>query len=93
MDSPGPQPPGTFRVTISDHGRSVRVPGLLAQFLALVFFLGLLVVGLIVFIPLAIIAGVVFLVTLAVVWVRLKLAKARGPNGALDGRRNVRVRG
>ncbi|MCC5824388.1 MAG: hypothetical protein LAT64_04360 [Phycisphaerales bacterium] len=92
MDSHGPQPPGTVRVTITEQGRSVRVPALLAQFLALVFFLGLLVVGLIVFIPLAIIAGVVFLITLVVVWVRLKLARARSPNGPLDGRRNVRVR-
>ncbi len=85
--------PAGFRVTFVERGgRSVRVPGLLAQALALLFFLGLVVLGLIVFIPLAIVAATVFLITAGVVWTRLKLAKARAPNGALDGRRNVRVR-
>jgi hypothetical protein len=70
----------------------VRVPGLLIQIVGLLFFLGLIAMGLIVFIPLAIIAGAIFLTTLGVVWVRVKWFQARQPNGSLDGRRNVRVR-
>jgi Flp pilus assembly protein TadB len=84
--------PAGFGVTHAERGRSIRAPSLLAQALALFFFLGLVVVGLIVFIPLAIFAGVVFLIALGVVWVRLKFARAKAPNGPLDGRRNVRVR-
>jgi hypothetical protein len=71
--------------------RSFRLPNLLVQFVALLFFLGLLVLGLVIFIPLAIFAGALFLIMLGVVWVRLKFARARQPNGPLDGRRNVRV--
>ena len=70
----------------------MRVPAVLAQFAAMLVVLGLVVVGLIVFIPLAIFAAAVFLVTAGVVWTRLKLSKARAPNGVLDGRKNVRVR-
>lgn len=97
MDPQGPTsttPPATFRVSFTESSgrRGVRVPALLVHLVALLFFLGLLAVGLIVFIPLAIVAGLVFLVTLGVVWVRVRFARARQPNGALDGRRNVRVR-
>lgn len=94
MDTRGPSTtPASFRVTYADNAsvRSFRLPNLLVQFVALLFFLGLLVLGLVIFIPLAIFAGALFLIMLGVVWVRLKFTKARQPNGPLDGRRNVRV--
>lgn len=96
MDPRGPSSPSAFRVAFGDRStgsaRSVRVPALLVQIVGLLFFLGLIALGVIVFIPLAIIAAAVFLTTLGVMWVRLKIAGAKAPNGALDGRRNVRVR-
>ncbi len=92
--SAAPVTPAPFRVTYANNAsmRSFRMPNLLVQFLALLFFLSLLVLGLIIFIPLAIFAGTLFLIWLGVVWVRLKFARAKQPNGPLDGRRNVRVR-
>lgn len=86
--------PTGFRMAFADAGtRPVRVPGVIAQALARLFFLGRVVLGLIVFIPLAIVAALALFVTLGVVWVRAKIARAKAPNGILDGRRNVRVRG
>lgn len=94
MDTRGPSTtPASFSVTYAENAsvRSFRLPNLLVQFVALLFFLGLLVLGLVIFIPLAIFAGTLFVIWLGVVWIRLKFARARQPNGPLDGRRNVRV--
>lgn len=92
MDPRGPRSPDAFRVRFTRQtGRSAGVPALLAQFVVLLIILGLIALGLIIFIPLAIIATAAFLITLGVMWVRVKLFRARQPNGSLDGRRNVRV--
>lgn len=94
MDPRGTSSPAAFRVAFSERSSSRRlpVPAILVQIAGLLFFLGLIAVGVIVFIPLAIIAAGVFLITLGVLWVRVKWFQARQPNGPLDGRRNVRVR-
>lgn len=81
MDQDARNIPAGFRVVYAERGRSVRVPALLARLLGLLIVLGLVIVGLVLF------------VTLGVVWVRAKIARAKAPNGILDGRRNVRVRG
>jgi hypothetical protein len=64
----------------------------LAVILSLIVAAGLLVVVL----PVMLVVGLIGLGLLAILWawlaVRVWLARAKAPNGALDGRRNVRVR-
>ncbi len=79
------------RPSMSGRVTTVRVPGWLAQILAIAIIAAGVVIGLLIFLPLAILAGVAFLIFLGYVWVKLKIAKARSPNGPLDGRHNVRV--
>ncbi|RMH26310.1 MAG: hypothetical protein D6692_09425 [Planctomycetota bacterium] len=76
---------------MSGRVTTVRVHGWLAQILAIAIIAAGVVIGLLIFLPLAILAGVGFLVYLGYIWVKLKIAKARSPNGPLDGRHNVRV--
>lgn len=70
---------------------SVQGPGLIAQILAILIFLGIVAALFFIIVPLAIVLLVVGLIAYA--WFRLKHAfrRARDPNGPLDGRRNVRV--
>ena len=70
---------------------TVRVPGWLARILAIAIIAGGVILGVLIFVPLAIMAGVAFLIYLGYLWVKIRIAKARSPNGSLDGRRNVRV--
>lgn len=93
MDQDARNIPAGFRVVYAERGRSVRVPALLARLLGLLIVLGLMIVRLVLFVPLAIFGALALFVTLGVVWVRAKIARAKAPNGILDGRRNVRVRG
>lgn len=92
MDPQGPRSPDAFRVRFT---RQTARPGglsvLLAQLAVLLIIMGLIVLGLIIFIPLAIFAAGAFLITLGVMWVRVKWFQIRQPNGPLDGRHNVRV--
>ena len=64
----------------------------LALILSLIVAAGLLVVVL----PVMLVAGLISLGLIGALWawmaVRAWVARARAPNGALDGRRNVRVR-
>lgn len=50
-----------------------------------------LVLGLLILVPLMLIAGAAFTVLALFGWIRAKIAGARRPNAAFDGRRNVRV--
>lgn len=83
----------------SDHpqfgpSRSVgiRAPGPIAQILSLLVFLALVAIGFVIFIPLALFAITVGLLFFIYIKVRVALTRARRPGGALDERRNVRVR-
>ncbi|MBL4699371.1 MAG: hypothetical protein JKX70_11110 [Phycisphaerales bacterium] len=77
----------------STSGRSVhfRVPGPIAQILSLLILLVLIVVGFVIFIPLAIIIIALALILFAYFKVKRAFSKSHAPNGPLDGRRNVRV--
>lgn len=77
--------------TITGRSASIRVPNWLAGILALIVIAAGVVVGLLVFLPIAIVSIGVFLVLLAAAWFRAQLARVRAPNGPLDGRHNVRV--
>lgn len=69
----------------------IRVPGLLAQIIAILIFLAIVTVLFFIIVPVAIVLFVVGLIVYA--WFRIKraLRRAHDPNGPLDGRRNVRV--
>lgn len=75
-------------------GTRVRAMGFhpLAAILSLIVAVGLLIVVM----PVMLVLGLIGLAMLAILWawlgIRAWLARARSPNGALDGRRNVRVR-
>lgn len=60
--------------------------------LALIAAFGLFVLLIPIALGLAIAAVVIVAVLWSVAWVRIKLARARRPNGMFDQRRNVRVR-
>ncbi|MEM9373276.1 MAG: hypothetical protein AAGA55_06495 [Planctomycetota bacterium] len=83
--------PRTHNRQAFPNGAAVRMPGPLAQILALVIIAALAIVGFMIFIPLLIIAGIALALFIAWNWVKLKLRRAHAPNGPLDGRRNVRV--
>jgi len=84
-------PPGVLRdrlASVRDGvGAAGRHPNVIAR-LGLLLGLG---VGAVLLIPLLIVGFVAMLVFLAALKVRVWLTGARAPNGALDGRRNVRV--
>lgn len=88
MNQPNPQ----FDQS-STTGRSVqfKAPGPIVQLLSLLILLTLIILGFIIFIPLAII--VIALAIILYTYFKLKrfFAKSHAPNGPLDGRRNVRV--
>jgi 4-hydroxybenzoate polyprenyltransferase len=88
MNQPNPQ----FG-SASTPGRSVqfKVGGPIAQILSLLILLALIVVGFIIFIPLAIIIIVLALILFAYFKIKRAFSKSHAPNGPLDGRRNVRV--
>ena len=88
MNQPNPQ----FSQSIPG-GRSAqfKVGGPIAQILTLLILLVLIVVGFVIFIPLAIIIIVFALILLAYFKVKRAFSKSHAPNGPLDGRRNVRV--
>lgn len=52
----------------------------------------LIAIGLVVIVPIALIAMIGAVVLLSARWARRRLLALRSPNGPLDGRRNVRVR-
>jgi Flp pilus assembly protein TadB len=70
---------------------TIRVPGPLAQLLALAIIVALAALGVLIAIPLLLIGAALLLIFLGVTWVRLKIRRAKAPNGPLDGRHNVRV--
>lgn len=76
---------------INNRQATIRVPGPLAQALALLCIAVFAVLGVLIAIPLLIVGAVLLLGFLAVTWVRIKLRRAKAPNGPLDGRHNVRV--
>ena len=82
---------GSFCVGDGCRVTTVRVPDWLARILAIAIIAGGVILGVLIFVPLAIMAGVAFLIYLGYLWVKIRIAKARSPNGSLDGRRNVRV--
>lgn len=74
-------------------GQSVRIKpsGPIAQILSILIVLALLVIGILVFIPLIVIAIVLGLIFIAYFKIKRAFSRAHNPNGPLDGRRNVRV--
>jgi len=94
QDSTGP-----FRVVFTQAGgRAGRVvsfaqrqPGWVTRAAAWALILATLALAAIVIIPLMVLALAAFLVLALIGWARSLFAGARRPNGALDGRRNVRV--
>jgi hypothetical protein len=81
------------QVTISRGGLGARIVG----FLIFLLILAAIVAVIAVLLPVALVAVVVGAVLLAllVAWIRFRIwwVGLRAPNGTLDGRRNVRVRG
>ena len=77
----------------SPAGRSVQfnATGPIARILSLLILLALIVIGFIIFIPLAIIIIVLALILFAYFKIKRLFAKTHAPNGPLDGRHNVRV--
>ncbi|MDF1809310.1 MAG: hypothetical protein P1U42_06410 [Phycisphaerales bacterium] len=75
------------------NGRTVRIKASnpIAQILSLLILLTIIVIGFIIFIPLAIIVIVLTLVLFVYFKIKRAFANTRAPNGPLDGRRNVRV--
>jgi len=75
------------------EGRSVQIKaaGPIAQIISLLIVLALVVIGFIIFIPIAI--GVIVLALILFGYFKIKraLARTHAPNGPLDGRHNVRV--
>jgi fatty acid desaturase len=63
-----------------------------ARVLVALAFVVLAGIGLILVIPIILIAGLVLAITAGVVAVRTWIFREQSPNGVLDGRRNVRVR-
>ncbi|MFK7883978.1 MAG: hypothetical protein AB8F26_07335 [Phycisphaerales bacterium] len=70
---------------------TLRLPGPLGQLLALVCVVIFAVLAVLIAIPILIIGAALLLVFVAYTWVRVKLRRAKAPNGPLDGRHNVRV--
>ncbi len=68
-----------------------RSPGPLAQVISIAIFLAIVALAFFILIPVAVALLVIGLIVYA--WFRIKLAfrRAKGPNGHLDGRHNVRV--
>jgi len=75
------------------EGRSVefKAAGPIAQIVSLLIVLALVVIGFIIFIPIAI--GIIVLAIILYSYFKIKAALSRthAPNGPLDGRHNVRV--
>lgn len=69
----------------------IRVPGLLAQVLAILVFLAIVAALFFIIVPLAIVLLVIGLVYFVYYKIRRAFRRAHDPNGPLDGRRNVRV--
>lgn len=92
MNQPNPQSHQQFGSN-SPNGRSVqfKVGGTIAQILSLLILLALIIVGFVIFIPLAIIVIVLALILFAYFKIKRFFRKTHAPNGPLDGRRNVRV--
>ncbi len=63
-----------------------------ARVLVALTFVVLAGIGLVLVIPIILIAGIVLAITAGVVAVRSWVFREQAPNGMLDGRRNVRVR-
>jgi hypothetical protein len=83
----------TGNVTIVRGGLGARIIG----FVIFLLVLAAIVAVVAVLLPFALVAVIIGAVLLAllVAWIRFRIwwVKLRAPNGALDGRRNVRVRG
>ncbi len=69
----------------------IKASGPIAQILSILILLALIVIGFIIFIPLAIIVIVLALLLFGYFKIKRLFAKSHAPNGPLDGRRNVRV--
>lgn len=91
----------TSREQVSSVGRpfahamsfAASRPGFLARLSIALGAIVLTAIGVIVLVPIILIGLFFALCVVVGVALRVWLARARGPNGALDGRRNVRVRG
>jgi fatty acid desaturase len=83
MDPTNPQ--------FSARSVEIKAAGPLAQILSVLILLALIVIGFVIFIPVAIALIVLALVLFGYFKIKRALARTHAPNGPLDGRRNVRV--
>lgn len=88
MNQPNPQFGSSTTSARSVH---FRAPGPIAQILSILILLTLIILGFIIFIPLAIIIIALALILFAYFKIKRLFSKSHAPNGPLDGRRNVRV--
>ena len=93
MNQPNPQFDPDPVTPDSSTGQSdqFNAAGPITQFISILIVLALIVLGFIIFIPLAIIVIVLALILFAYFKLKGFFKHAHDPNGPLDGRRNVRV--
>lgn len=68
-----------------------RAPGPLAQILSIAIFLAIVALAFFILIPVAVALLVIGLIVYIYFRIKLAFRRAKGPNGPLDGRHNVRV--
>ena len=68
-----------------------RAPGPLARLFSLFLLILFIILGILIAIPLLLIAAVFALVFLFYIKIKQTLTRAHSPNGPLDGRQNVKV--
>jgi hypothetical protein len=85
----------TIRERAGQMGRVIEVvrrqPGWVSRIAASAGLVVCVIVALAIIIPVLIVMAAVFVVGMAVAWVRGLFKQTQQPNGLLDGRRNVRV--
>jgi len=89
MPDPAPSPLSSTPARV--YGFVVRQPSWVARLAITAAILVLMAVVLLLIVPALLIGGAVFLLLAGVARTKAWLTGLRAPNGALDGRRNVRV--
>jgi hypothetical protein len=83
MNQPNPQ--------FTQRSVQIKAPGPFVQILSMLILLAIIVIGFVIFIPLAIFIIALGLILFAYFKLKIFFKRAHDPNGPLDKRRNVRV--